>query len=227
MNILKNLVCGLVIFTFASCNDDDTTPFARVSYQFDLVSDQVPVPVNGRVAAKTLEFNSGSITVREIVFDGERQGASSVSITHEQISTIDFATGVSTPDIGTVNIPAGTYTSVNLGVELQDENDDPTVVLEGTYVNADGISIPIRFEFNSGEVFEADAAGPITLAVEQSAIAKITFDPSDWFSTITTTQLDNASLDSNGVIVISETSNAGIFDIVADRLDLATSAVFE
>ena len=49
------------------------------------------------------------------------------------------------------------YTSVNLGIELQDENSTPSVVIRGTYTNSDGIDIPIRFEFNSGEVFEANA----------------------------------------------------------------------
>lgn len=43
------------------------------------------------------------------------------------------------------------------------------------------------------------------LQIDQTAVAKITFDPSVWFSGISPERLDNASLDGSGVIVISET----------------------
>jgi hypothetical protein len=57
-------------------------------------------------------------------------------------------------------------------------------------------------------------------------IGKITFDALSWFSTVSADQLDNANLN-DGVIIINETKNVSIFDIVADRLDIETQAVFE
>ncbi len=47
-----------------------------------------------------------------------------------------------------------------------------------------------------------------------------------WFKTISATQLDNAKT-TDGVIIISETSNSAIFDEVADNLDYTTQAIFE
>lgn len=223
MNKLTYLYLMVGVISIMGCSDDPA-PNAQVSYQFDFVKTQGPI--DSRVKANTIEFSSGFITVREIVFDGE-SATGSVSITHEQVSVIDFATGVSTPDLGTVLIPAGVYTSVNLGIELQDEADDPTVLLIGTYIDGNDVSVPIRFEFNSGEVFEANAEGPITLVGDQTALAKITYAPATWFSAVTPGMLDNATRDSSGTIVISETSNANIFTLVADGLDNATEAVFQ
>ncbi len=97
--------------------------------------------------------------------------------------------------------------------------------IEGTYTNSDDEIIPIRFEFNSGEVFEADAAS-VVLEEGTDVVAKITFDALSWFSTISAAQLDNAIL-TEGTIIISETKNANIFDIVADKLDVDTEAVFQ
>ena len=99
------------------------------------------------------------------------------------------------------------------------------MVLEGTYTNSNDVVIPIRFEFNSGEVFEANAQ-VVTLSTDTDVVGKITWDALDWFSEVTASELDAAS-QFNGTIVISETSNPDIFDIVADRLDVGTEAVFE
>lgn len=171
-----------------------------------------------------VSFTSGYVVVREVVFDGDRNDGRSVSITEEKITTIDLRTGTANPAF-LMDIPAGTYTSVNLGIEIQDETNRPSVVAEGSYTNGTGQVVPVRFEFNSGEVFEANANTAVTLNQNTPATAKISFDPHVWFSTITRTQLDNA-VRTNGVVVISETSNAGLFSIVADRLDNATQAVF-
>lgn len=172
-----------------------------------------------------LVFNSGYVVVREVVFDGDMADGRTISITEEKITTIDMVTGVANPPF-LMDIPAGTYTSVNLGIEIQDETDRPSVVAEGVFTNAAGVITPVRFEFNSGEVFEANSVRPVTLSAATPATAKITFDPHFWFSTITAAQLNNA-VRTNGVIVVSETRNTAIFTIVADRLDDATQAIFE
>ena len=107
-------------------------------------------------------------------------------------------------------------------IELQDEGDSPAMVLNGSYVDAEGTSHPVRFEFNSGETFEVEKEGTITFATNESALAQITFDPTAWFAGVSNEQMSNATKDNDGVIVISETQNANIFDVVADGLDLAT-----
>jgi hypothetical protein len=191
-----------------------------IEFQFELNKETGSVNKAG-----DLTFHSGFIVIREIVFDGDRPGSTSVSITHEQVSTIDFATGVASPPVN-VEIPAGQYESVNLGIEIQDENDNPTIVIEGDYERTDGTISPIRFEMVSGEVFEAEAESA-SVPSNVPALAKITFDPIAWFERVSITQLDNARVNSSGIIVISEESNEAIFDIVADGLDRSTEAVFQ
>ncbi len=182
------------------------------------------VTVPQKALANTIEWTSGSVLIREIVFDGELADGSSVSITHEQLSEIDLITGTATPEINVV-IPAGEYTDVNLGIEIQDENDVPSVIAEGTYTDANNNAIPIRFEFNSGEVFEADFDSVI-FDTNTAPTAVIDFNPSIWFAPVTSGMLDSAER-INGVILVNETYNKDIFDIVADKLDDATEGDFE
>ncbi len=206
--------------SLSSCDKDDGN--AKISLKAVTTSSQSTTPLKN-VAANELVFTSGHILFREVVFDGDNANTS-VSITHEQIASIDYATGIVSPPV-IIEVPAGEYSSVYLGIEIQDDGADPTIVTEGTYTNSQGDIIPIRFEFNSGEVFEAEAA-KVTINEGADMVAKITFDANFWFGTVTKDELDNATM-TNGIIIISSTSNPDIFDKVAARVDVATEAVFE
>lgn len=223
-NFKTMVMAALVVagFSFTSCEKDDENTNGKITLKVSTTSSST-VNLKSTAAANDLVFTSGTITIREIVFDGE-VGTTSVSRTKEQIATINYATGVVTPEV-VIEVPSGNYTGVNLGIELQDVNTVPSVVIEGTYTNSSGVAIPIRFEFNSGEVFEANAAS-VTIEPGADLIGKITFDAVSWFSVVTAEHLDNATL-TDGKIIISETKNADIFGLVADKLDVDTQAVFE
>lgn len=219
---MKHLILAVLAISavlFSSCNKEDMPTGFELRMELDKSTANYRSPGD-------LQFTDGFITIREVVFDGDIVGGNSVSITHSQVVTFDFATGVGTPANEVIEIPAGDYQSIYLGIELQDINDDPTLVIEGTYEKNDGTVYPIRFEFNSGEVFEAEAP-QATVQPGTTAISKITFNPHDWFAAVPANRLENATVNGNGIIVISESSNAGIFDIVADGLDFSTQAVFQ
>lgn len=229
-NKMKNLNLILVLFLigfsavlFQSCQKE-TASDPSVGIKFNTVT--TPLSLTGLKSAqqaKELSFTSGFITLREIQFQVDTDNDSvEVDFNIELNTKIDFATGKTNPDISYAQIPAGTYNEMEVEIELQDEGDSPAMVLNGTYVDADGVSHPVRFEFNSGETFEVEKEGTIIIATNVSALAQITFDPTAWFAEVSNEQLASATKDNNGVIVISETQNANIFDIVADGLDLAT-----
>jgi len=227
LNLLKYFSV-LALLGFCACssgvNDPNTNPVTTIQYQFEMKNSL------GKISSVGLQVSSGTIVIREIVFDGERvitdTTTSSVSITHEQITSIDLTSGVATPPISDVLIPAGSYRSVNLGIEIYDETDEPSVVILGTYTTIDTVNIPLRFEFNSGEVFEANAS-EVVLLENTETTAKITLDPNFWFSSVTLQMLDNAVRDENGIILISGSINSDIFTLVADKLDEATQAIFQ
>lgn len=212
----------MLIATLALSCEKDTSDASGVVVQFDINKEVVNYRSPG-----DLQFTHGFITITEVVFDGDLVGGNSVSISHSAVVVYDFATGTGTPMSHAIDIPAGEYNDVYLGIELLDETDEPSLVLEGTYEKlADGQVYPVRFEFNSGEVFEAEAPYAV-VPVDQPAIAKITFDPHEWFAFAGFARLEAAKVNSSGVIVISESSNEEIFDLVADGLDLVTEAVFQ
>lgn len=175
---------------------------------------------------ENLNFTTGYVWVSEIVFYGTLESGNFVNRNVERFSKIDFETGIASPSLDDVTIPAGTYNDVYLGVELRDEDSQPSVIMEGTYTHSDSSIIPIRFEFNSGEVFEAETSQQVVVNENETALSKIVFDPQVWFSVVSTNMLDNANL-TDGTIIISGTKNEAIFDLVADRLDVSTESTFQ
>lgn len=215
-----------IAVVFTSCKKNDAEPTTgRIQLQVETTPSSTVEVGSGRIAAANdLVFTSGEITIREVVFGGDNE-TTPIDLTIEQISTIDYATGEVTPPV-TIEVQPGTYRSVYLGIEMQDDGDLPSTVLNGNYTTTDGEDVPVRFEFNSGEVFEAEAA-IVEIPAGANIVGKITFDAVAWFANVSAERMDNATRAEDGTIVISETSNAAIFDIVADGLDVATEAVFE
>ncbi|PLX15111.1 MAG: hypothetical protein C0599_17425 [Salinivirgaceae bacterium] len=216
---------------FSSCdnNDDEVNKTPHVKINFNTVT--TPMTVTDRLKsameAKELAFTSGFITLREIQFEVETDN-DSIEVEFElEINTqIDFATGETNPDISFVEIPAGTYNEFEVEIELQDEGDSPSMVLDGAYIDANGTSHPVRFEFNSGETFQIEQEGIIVFTTNTSALTHITIDPTAWFAEVTNEMLTNADK-IDGVIVISETQNTDIFEIAADGLDFSSEVEIE
>lgn len=224
MKTRSTLIAGILALGMFACDKDEVSmPNAHVNMSFNTITTTHSSSLtNGRtLAGNTLAFTSGFITIREVQFEAET-ATDSVEVNLEQITKIDFATGVSTPDISGLLIPAGTYNEVEVEIELQDDSDQPAMVLNGSYSDAEGVKHPVRFEFNSGETFEVAREGAITFGGGESILAQVTFDPHIWFAAVSSEQLVSALKDAQGVIVISSTQNTNIFNVVADGLDLAT-----
>ncbi len=223
LNRLASALLIIFLIGFGACSDDgDENGDPTVSFNFNTVNTASGISAGGRILANTLAFTSGTITLSEIQFEAETDEGDSIEVDFGQNVVIDFATGESTPDVSGLAFTPGTYAEASVELELLDEGSTPSVILEGTFVDREDQSHAIRFEFNSGETFEVEKEGNIVINADASVVAEVTFDPVTWFAEVSSAMLENATKNDQDVIVISETSNAEIFNIVADGLDLAT-----
>lgn len=224
-----------------SCSSDDDDEIivdenaAKLDIQFQTVTSEVPVmgifqenAVKQAAAEGVLSFNEGQIILDELEFKGDGPGdAVEIKFEVEENTVIDFATGTSTPDIGALSLPAGSYEEVKLELDLEDDTDQPSILLLGTYVSPEGVESPVRFEFEDDQEFEVKWEGGAVLFEEaQTAMALITFDPTAWFSGVTNTQFAEAVRDEAGMIVVSSSVNPEIYQVVADGLELASEVKF-
>ncbi|MBO6586137.1 MAG: hypothetical protein JJ953_08550 [Gracilimonas sp.] len=220
--IFHPIFLAVLLFSAAcSTNNSDKSPTIDINFTTNTSTSGLS-KASTQNLANSLTFSTGTITLTQIQFEVESDENDSVEVNIEQIVEIDFATGETTPDLSSLELPVGTFVESRVELELLDENDNPSVVIEGTFEDSNGESHPIRFEFNSGETFEVEREGTVTFDSGMNVIAQVTFDPIVWFADVSVGMLEDATKNNAGVIVISETSNSDIFDTVADGLDLAT-----
>lgn len=183
-----------------------------------------------------LQFTSGEMKIREIDFSGDRKKGGGVNFTNSisNGAVLNLNNGIATPLIS-YDIPQGTYNKINLTIKAFDEDPSPSISLYGFYMEDSSETIPIIFEFHSGQNFNVSGktnAGQnqIVLIEDKPATCKITFDPNYWFDTVTENLLDDADetiVDGESTIVINETNNTIIYNLISSRISEATKAVFQ
>ena len=218
------LIGSILTFGTVGCGnstepeESGTTGTTGVKYTFAVSNTSLPKTLN------SLTFTNATIRVVELVFDAVGPD-SSISITEPLTSTIDLINNVATPELPVVDLGPGTYTSLNMGLEIRDLDEDPGIVVEGSFNDTENNSTLFSFLFNSGEVFETDAE--LLVILEGSVMeAKITFYPAEWFRGITAQNMLDATKDDDGIVVISGASNTDLFEIMAAALDSSTQATF-
>jgi len=180
-----------------------------------------------------LVFNNGFIVLSEFEIEGTRQEGDPFLFNKSfpEGLIINFNPTNSISDLE-LKIPQGIYTDIDISFETFDDNDDITILVEGIYTNQSNISFPIRFEFLSSEYFSINGeseSGTIVLNKNKPITAFVKFDPIYWFDSISSNMLNNAELFDVGgelIILINENENTDIYDIVVDRIDEKTSAIF-
>lgn len=182
-----------------------------------------------------LVFHGGTILLAAFDVEGKRQEGDPISFSRSfpQGLLINFDPNNGVPAIQ-YDIPQGVYTELTISFETFDDNGDNTIVVNGTYTNTLGTDIPVRFEFLSSEYFEITGedganSGLIVLDKDTPANAHIKLDPIYWFDILTTNQMENADLVNFGgtpTILINESDNDNLYDLLADRIDESTEAVF-
>lgn len=215
----------MFIFFFVSCGKKwkQTT---NVDFQFYMTQSQSP---------EFLQFTSGSMIIREIDFSGDRKKGGAVDFSNNisNGAILNFSTGGSSVPIH-YDIPQGTYNKIDLTIKAFDEDPSPSLLLKGYYINDDSDTIPVIYEFHSGENFyvtgkTTNGSNQIVLVEDRPAVCQVTFDPNYWFDTVTENLLDNAGISTvNSVptIVINESNNTIIYNLISSRIREATKAVF-
>ena len=215
-----SLALALASTTFMGCQRNTES---GLQFEVGINKDRIPL----RVLSGNLVFHSGSLTLESIKFEGDLQGkdGGEKEVSVEQVTTIDLATGNATPALPKVFVEAGTYKDAEMDVDLYEKNDTPPLIVMGDYTHSNNEVIPLRFEYDGDELFEAEA-DEITLDNAESAQAVLLLDPIFWFSTVPTNLLDNAVIGPDNVILISENSNSEIYELVVQRIQLNTDVNF-
>ncbi|MCH7612767.1 MAG: hypothetical protein IIB45_05345 [Candidatus Marinimicrobia bacterium] len=132
----KILIIGFIGITLGltGCDDekDEIIEETGIKYTFSL-SNSLP-GLAPRITQESITFTKAEIRVIELVFDAEGPNGS-ISITEPLTSVIDVIANIATPELTVIELTPGTYTSINMGIELRDEDNTPSIDLKGIFSN--------------------------------------------------------------------------------------------
>lgn len=181
-----------------------------------------------------LVFNGGTIWLSSFDVEGARQEGDPIAFSKTFPSglAVSFSqNGISELDF---DIPQGVYTDLDVSFESRANAAGKSLTVNGIYTNSVGTDIPVLFEFLSAETFEIegeDAVGSTTIVLDKDVPMNslIELDPIYWFDIVPSNMMENATLSNVSgtmTIVINETVNEDIYDLLADRIDKSTEAIF-
>jgi hypothetical protein len=224
------LIFFLVSFLLSCEKEDEFKIPVDVDFYMDIQ--------RGAALEDKLHFTEGFIRLSSFRFRGQREQADEVRFekAYEQGLTLPFSPVRAVPELK-FQVPQGNYNRISIVLETYNDLEDAAEVgleLKGTFAAKDGKRYPLLFQLESAEVFRIAASSnladnQIILKKEAPAVAYIRLHPGYWFQGVSAPLLEGAALvPVNGVptILINESYNETIYDILVDRLGEDEETVF-
>ena len=222
------LVTGLIL---SSCTKENSTGDGKLSYKVKpanfTASVGPSVAGSGLVVAvnsnSSLTWTSGNLNVSEIDFEAESKSAK-IEYELKQAFNVDLFN--LSPVLGSITLPDATYEEVELKLVLRKSaTTNIPLTLKGLYTDGSGTKIPVEFYFN--EDFEAEVeAENIIVSGTNDYLGLINVQLNKFLTNVISADLSGAAK-TNGVIVISSTSNMELYAKLKANLNAFADCDFE
>lgn len=174
----------------------------------------------GGIASRTngtIIWTSGFTSITAIEFEVENNNVE-VEYESQVRQKIDLFASIST--IGNINVPAGTYEEVEFEVHLSPNGTDAALELRGNYNG-----IPFIYRNNNTMEIEVERKN-VVIGQNNGYNAIINWDLSLLSQGVSAAAIAAATI-TNGEIIISASSNVGLYNIITANLLLMTTVEFE
>ena len=128
---------------------------------------------------------------------------------------VNLLTGATTPEIGTLTVPAGTYNRVKIHIHQPDGKDagpmmDQTFLAKGTYSSMGGAEMPFTLSLKFNEVIQIKSAAGIYLDADVVNTVLVGLNAGVWLANLDLKKcLSTLDVSAGGAIVVTEDSPFG------------------
>lgn len=208
-SVLSIMVVAALLL-LASCSKDDNG--GQLSYQLKTKNPNATV---SRTSGGSVTWTSGSAYADKIEFEAEKDDDNEVEYESRVARRIDLFAPVS--QLGNISLPPGRYEEIEIEVDLAPSVTDTAFILRGSFTNNIGYTVPVVFYINELLEFKAEAED-ISIGSAADITALTTLDLSQLTTGITESMLSSATL-TNGILVISATSNAALYSVILSNIN--------
>ncbi|SDD82784.1 hypothetical protein [Pedobacter soli] len=221
----------LMLVLFMGCTKKEVDTDTKLSYSFSASNLNASLSSNASasgavVAAGTngsINWSTASINVAKIEFSATKSGSGAINLETKNLYLVNALK----PDSlsGTVSIASGVYENNQFNLTLASSLTNPPLLLTGTYIEASGTKIPVRFEMNQAQVIKLEAK-----RVEVTAgtyVAKVTVQLNALVTGLTASDFGQTTrTGTNNMIIISSTINKTLYDKLVTRFTSTLSIDF-
>jgi len=226
MKTLKTGVIALIslaVLSLAACKKDSSSSSSKtpqLSFQMQADNSLAASSTTGQTVNSIgtgitgLTFTAGIANISRFKLEAKKNGVET-EISSKNLTNVDlFAIS---PSLVNATIAPGTYTEVEIKVELVHSNTDALPLkLTGSFASSGGTVIPVELDFNSDAEIKAEAEN-VTVTDSTNFSAIVHFHLNKLVAGISAADFDNATL-TNGTIVISSTSNTAIYNKLLNNI---------
>lgn len=225
LRINSMAIVVLMVVALASCKKNGASPASttpQMAFQIKAINSSAGLTsANGLVTQSTtsasITWTSGTANIARFKLEAKKDGTE-IELTSKNLSNVDlFAIS---PSVTSITLNPGTFTEIEIKVMFTHSVDPASLplVLKGTYNNGTS-DIPVEFDLNDEATIKAEAEN-VTVAAGMDYTSLVQMHLDKLTKGIATADLDGAA-QTNGTIVISQTSNTTLYDAI--RLNLGTS----
>jgi hypothetical protein len=205
---------------FASCDKSNTTSNpapnsnkASLSYELKVVNKNAAISNKG-TAGGSIQWTTAVARPTLVKFEAKQNGVEQ-ELKSTNTNQIDLMSSV---DIvfGNFTLAAGTYSEIELKIQLNKSGSAPALQMEGQFTNGT-VTIPVSFEVNEFIELKAEQEN-VTISNNTSFTSVTTLDLSAFTSGITEAMITAGSL-TGGTLVISSSSNQAIYSIILANIE--------
>lgn len=211
MRHFSPLLIAVFFIFLASCKKENNTG----NVGFRLKTENRTAQVAGRVSSTSITWTAGHVFADKVEFEAEKDDEFEISYEGRVRRKIDLFTSVP-QQLTNITIPPGKYDEIGIEIDIANSAADTALVLRGAY-NNNGQTIPVLFFINELVELEAEAEDVI-VNDNNDFQALTTFNLAQLTAGVTGSMLNTATL-TNGILVISKTSNQAIYTKMLDNLD--------
>lgn len=223
-------LAALSVLLLTNCTKKDVVADTKLSYSFSAGNLNASLSTNAGasgtvVAAGTngsINWTTASVNIAKVEFSATKAGTP-ISLESKNF----FLVNALKPDSlsGTVSLASGVYEHNEFNLSLSSSVSNPPLLLTGTYIEASGTKIPVRFEMNQAQVIKLEAAR--VEVTSGTYLAKVNIMLNALVIGLTASDFGQTTrTGTNNMIIISNTINKTLYDKLVARFASTLSVNF-
>ncbi|MDQ0639845.1 hypothetical protein QF042_003410 [Pedobacter sp. W3I1] len=221
---------ALLMLLLTNCTKKEVAADTKLSYSFSASNLNASLSSNatasGTVVAPgtngSINWTTASVNIAKVEFSATKAGTP-VSLESKNLYMVNALK----PDSlsGTVSLVSGVYEHNQFNLTMNSSTTNPPLLLTGTYIEASGTKIPVRFEMNQPQLIKLEATR--VEVTSGTYLAKVTIQLNALVTGLTASDFGQTTrTGANNMIVISNTINKTLCDKLITRFTSTLSVNF-